>query len=155
MLKIKELLSRLVRNMDFTPIVRSWSNVALSTLNTWYRLTTITIPANSQYLILAMVGNGQGGSVRCNCSFEVVSGSGVKVWQDIGGINNAGAGNVAQGFAYIKTGSAPYEIAVRTYCYATGVTNCNGKALAIPLVLGGVVHRLLNSLTSKRRWAVC
>lgn len=136
MLKLKELLSKLVRNMDFTPIVRSWSNVALSTVNTWYRLTTITIPANSQYLIVATVGNAQGGSVRCNCNFEVVSGSGARVWQDFGGINDAGAGNVATGLAYIKTGSTPYAIAIRTYSYATGVTNCNGKAIAIPFVLG-------------------
>lgn len=137
MLKLKALLKKIVQNMDFTPIVRTWSNIATPKASTWYRLATFTIPANSQYLILGRSGNAKGGSVTCACSFNIVSGSGAKVWTEGSSASNAGSGNYAVGWAYIKTGATPYVIEVRNYSYDTSVTNCNGSAIAIPLFGGG------------------
>lgn len=132
MLSVKKMLTKITKNLNFTPIVRTWSNIATPTA-AWYRLTTIDIPANRQYLILARNGNAMGGAVACRCGFEVVSGSGAKILQTAEGLNDSGSGNVAIGWAFIKTGNTPYTIAIRNYGYNTSVTNNNGNAIAIPL----------------------
>ena len=137
MFDLKNWINKVTKNLDYTPIIKGWRDIATPTENTYYTLTTIDIPANSQYLIIAVNGNGQGSAVRCACNFVVESGTGADVWQPFNGINSAGAGNQALGLAYIKTRDTPYVIRIQNYSYSTAVTNCNGRAIAIPLFLGG------------------
>lgn len=152
MLSIRKWIKLVTSNLDFTPIVKTWKQIA-TPQGAWYVVASFDIKANSQYLIVANNGNGQGGSVNCNVNFDI-SGT-PALYLPFASITNDGGGNYVIGLAYIKTGSSACTLKIRTYGYNTSVTNINGNAIAIPLVVGGVARRIFNLLTSERRWATC
>lgn len=135
---LDRVLSFLGTNADFSPLHTSWSNKKTPGTQ-WYVMDSLTIPAHSQYLIIAMNGNGIGSASICTCNFNTV---GVPT-EDYSFItpNNSGGGNYAIGLKYIKTGNTSVTVQIRGYGYNTSVTNMNGTAIAIPLVknMGGTL----------------
>lgn len=127
-----KIMSWLADNADFTPISQSWSNIKTPAAQ-YYTLKTLTIPAYSQYMIMAQNGNGVGGASTNSCRLIVSSGTPL-VSQLMSGLNNSGAGNIAHAMGYIKTGATPCVVTIQCYGYNTSVTNMNGNAVAIPLV---------------------
>ena len=135
-LKIKETLARLIRNQSHYPDTKTWSNITPTT-GQYVTLTTFTIPANSQYLIIANNGNSIAGAAGNLCQPYVASGS-PRVFFNSPGISNDTSGNRAVGIAYVVTGNTPVNVAIRSYGYAA-VTGAKfeGSACAIPLLIGG------------------
>lgn len=134
---LNKVMSWLADNADKTPLTKSWSNIKTPSA-AYYNLGSITIPAHSQYLIVASNGNGQGGAVVNSCRPIISSGTPTESHL-FTGLNNSGAGNLAYGFGYIKTGSAGCTLTIQAYGYNTSVTNMNGQVIAIPLAknMGG------------------
>lgn len=134
---IDKALSWLASNANHAPLSKTWSNIRTPSA-AYYNLGSITIPAYSQYLIIASNGNGQTGAVVNSCRPVISSGT-AKESHLFTGLNNTGAGNLAYGFGYIETGSTSCVLTIQCYGYNTSVTNMNGRVIAIPLAryLGG------------------
>ena len=150
MLSIKKLIESITKNFDFTPVVKTWSQIATPQA-AWYVVASVSLKPKSQYLIVANNGNGQGGSVTCNVNFDI-SGTPV-VYAPFASVTNDGAGNYTIGIAYVKTGNSGCTLNIRTYGYNTSVTNINGSAIIVPLVVGGgyriAVFSRLSAISAK------
>ena len=156
MLSIKKLIESITKNFDFTPVVKTWSQIATPQA-AWYVVASVSLKPKSQYLIVANNGNGQGGSVTCNVNFDI-SGTPV-VYTPFASATNDGAGNYTIGIAYVKTGNSGCTLNIRTYGYNSSVTNINGSAIIVPLVVGGVLHssifKAFSHLHKNWRWCKC
>ncbi len=137
-LKVADTLSRITKAMKQTPITRTWNNIT-PTAGQYVTLATLTLPANSNHLIIAGNGNGIGDAAQNMCRIIVSSGTPSSIF-NAGTTSRDSSGNFALAVNYVKTGNTPVTMDVQGYGYS-GVTGArlNGSAVAIPIVGGGTV----------------
>lgn len=149
MLNIKKTLNRLLKQVNgLETVIRSQKADITVPSTTWTQLCKITLPAGGKYLLIAQGASGNitnGSNIAIN--LYAVSGSlSVAMLGSTTGSTVGGGAKAVVG--YVET-SADTEIGVREYLYGTGTTsNASGWIVAIPLRMGGVAYRLINTLQS-------
>ena len=112
-----------------TPIYKSGS----VTVNgaKYYNLVTVTLPANSKYLVFGnVVANVSGSTILL--AILVTSSTAKLVYSGMGrGTINSGGGTHA--WAYIETGDTDVDVTLQSYGYLTSNHTETGKILAIPI----------------------
>lgn len=112
-------------------VLATSKDVTVSSAASYYS-DTVTLLANTKYIILSHTNGGQSSSINTMSQIEVRSGTASAVYNPVSRTTTAGGQGVTS-WAYIRTGSGSVTVSARCYGYYTTSHTENVRLVAIPL----------------------
>lgn len=151
MLNAKKLISKILKQQQAMqePLFAIKTGVSVPS-TTWTQICKITLPAGGKYLLFGYgITGASSNSTSVYIGLNKISGDHVAEKIFLGSAIGQTIGSGSKSFnGYIETETA-CEIEVRMYMYGPGSTStANAWIVAVPIRMGGVARRLLNTLQS-------